>query len=72
MNECEYVYLYLALIAQIKMNPSSWSVPIGMFWIFSSESESYAIATPREGCDEESCQGGSIMITSNIRPQCLI
>ena len=45
------------------MKPSSYNYSIGIFCKRSSFSDAYAIATPRDGCDVESYQGGSIIIT---------
>lgn len=50
------------------MKPSSYNYSIGIFYKRSSFSDEYAIATPRDGCDVESYQGGSIIITSNSFP----
>lgn len=50
------------------MKPSSYNYSIGIFCKRSSFSDAYAIATPRDGCDVESYQGGSIIITSNSFP----
>jgi hypothetical protein len=50
----------------MRRNPQCWSFSIGIFYIYSSLRLLYWIATPLEGCEVLSFQGGSIIITSNI------
>jgi hypothetical protein len=52
----------------MKRKPSFYSISNGIFSIYESFKVSYAIATPLVGFAEDSCQGGSHVITSNRRP----
>jgi len=54
-------------MTQMNRNPSRCSIGTGMFSMASSPRLEYWMATPREGCEEESLHGGSIMTTSNSR-----
>ena len=60
--------LYLALITQMKINPSVCKSLKGNFSISLSLRVSYAIATPLVGLALDSYHGGSMVITSKSLP----
>lgn len=49
----------------MQRKPYVWSLGTGIFEIISSDNESYCIATPLDGLDDDNFHGGSIMIISN-------